>query len=91
VPVHQVLRKNIEELPQGPSPRAQLPMRAAESTDAEVPSPAAALQQELDRQWSAQAGASESRRWSPRSTLIFSTSISLALWAGIAAAWAALR
>ena len=91
MPGQRVIRKELEDAPQGPAPRTQPPMRAAMATDADVPSPAAALQQELNRQWRAQADPSASRRWSPRSTLIFSTSVSLALWAGIAAVWAALR
>jgi hypothetical protein len=50
------------------------------------------MQQELDRQLRAQAGGAEADRWSPRATLLFSTSVSLGLWAGIAAAlWAVLR
>jgi hypothetical protein len=68
-------------------------VRAAAASDAEVPSPAIAIQQELDRQLRTQAGAAaDANRWSPRATLAFSTSVSLALWAAIAAAaWAALH
>jgi hypothetical protein len=88
----QAVRKRQDRQP---SPRAEIKqsaVRSAAPSDAEVPSPAIAIQQELDRQLRAQAGGAEPARWSTRSTLVFSASVSLALWAAIAAAaYAALR
>jgi hypothetical protein len=88
----QALRKHRDR---ASSPAAQIKqsaVRPAVASDPDVPSPAIAIQQELDRQWRAQAGDAKADRWSPRATLAFSASVSLALWAAIAAAaWAALH
>jgi hypothetical protein len=88
----QALRKR-QDRPSAPQAKLkQSAVRAAAASDPDVPSPAIAIQQELDRQLRAQPGAAEAGRWSPRATLLFSLSVSLGLWAAItAAAWAALH
>jgi hypothetical protein len=67
-------------------------VRAAKTDDVAAPSPAIALQHELERQWRARAGIQQAVRWSPKASLAFSGAIGLTLWGVIAAAvLAALR
>jgi len=88
----QALRKRQDRASPPQAKVKQSAVRPAAASDADVPSPAIAIQQELNRQLQAQPGAAEAGRWSPRATLLFSTSVSLGLWAAIAAAaYAALR
>jgi hypothetical protein len=61
-------------------------VRAAKTDDVSAPSPAIALQHELERQWRARAGIQQAVRWSPKATLAFSGALGLTLWAAIAAA-----
>jgi hypothetical protein len=56
------------------------------------PSPALALQQQINEAWSEDARADPDTRWSPRATLLFSGSVAGLLWGAIAMAiYAATR
>jgi hypothetical protein len=67
-------------------------VRVASVVDEQVPSPATAMQILLARRLGEIPDEQSSGRWTPRRTIAVSASVSLALWAAIAAAaYAAFR
>lgn len=60
-------------------------------SQAQVASPALALQQRLLDELNAEAALDDGRRWSPRAMLLFCSAASLGLWGVIALAVAAFR
>jgi hypothetical protein len=91
LPGQPLLRKDLEVAPEPASFQPRAVLRAAQLADAATPSPAVAMQHELERQWRLRASASQSSRWSPRATLAVSTAIALALWGAVATALFALK
>jgi len=88
--------KRKKTLPEANStPAVELEIRdaatAALSRDANVTSPARALQERLAEEWRPVETNDDGRRWSPRATLALSGGISLLLWGAIGLAIAAVR
>jgi hypothetical protein len=73
------------------TPRPSTQVGLADGSQADIPSPALALQQRLLEQLNAEAAEDDGHRWSPRATMLFCGAVSLAAWGAIALAIAAFR
>jgi hypothetical protein len=81
------LRQDLGKPPQSKAP-PRAPVNLATGDEPSSTSPALDLQQKVGEAWRRRTIDDHASRWSPRSTLLLSGGVSLALWAAIAtAAW----